>query len=124
MAAITSNFPSLATPTGEARIRRGQAGVAIARGEAVAISGTPTSKMWETRYILAPTEATAVGIALNDAAAGAQVNVLIDGEIGGFADLTPGAQLSVVAGVLDDTAPAGASRRLIIAYNETTVQIS
>lgn len=121
MAAITSVAPSLVTPTGEARIRRGEAGAAVAAGQAVALSGTPSSARFEARYILATSETTAVGIALKTAAAGEVVDVLIDGEMGGYTGLTAGAQLSVVNGVLNTTAPAGASLRTIVAYNATTV---
>lgn len=121
MAAITSVAPSLVTPVGESRIRRGQATEAISAGEAVALDGTPTSARFETAYGLAATEATAIGIALKNAASGELVDVLIDGEMGGYSGLTPGAQLSVVNGVLNDTAPAGASLRTFVAYNATTV---
>jgi hypothetical protein len=121
MAAVTSVAPSLVTPTGEARIRRGEATEALLAGQAVALDGAPSSARFEAAYGLAATETTAIGIALKDVAAGNVVDVLIDGEMGGYSGLTAGAQLSVVAGVLNTTAPAGASLRTIVAYNATTV---
>jgi S-adenosylhomocysteine hydrolase len=121
MAAITYVNPSLVTPTGEARIRRGEAAVNIAKGQAVALNGAPSSARFEARYGLATSETTAIGIALKDVTAGNVVDVLIDGEMGGFAGLTAGAPLSVVNGVLNTTAPAGASLRTFVAYNATTV---
>ena len=99
MAAITSVAPSLASPAGEAQIRRGEAGAAVAAGQAVALSGTPSSARFEARYILATSETTAIGIALKDAAAGEVVDVLISGLMGGYTGLTAGAQLSAVNGV-------------------------
>lgn len=121
MAAITSVQPSLVTPAGEARIRRGEAAVDIAAGQAVALDGAPSSARFEARYGLAADETAAIGLALKSVKAGGVVDVLIDGEMGGFADLTAGDPLSVVNGVLNDTAPAGASLRTIVAYNATTV---
>lgn len=121
MAAITYVNPSLVTPTGEARIRRGEAAVDIKKGQAVALNGAPSSPRFEARYGLAATEATAIGIALKDVTAGNVVDVVVDGEVGGFAGLTAGAPLSVLNGVLNNTAPAGESLRTIVAYNATTV---
>lgn len=121
MAAITSVAPSLVTPVGESRIRRGEATEAISVGEAVALDGAPSSARFEAAYGLAASETTAIGIALKNAAAGEVVDVLIAGEMGGYSGLTAGAQLSVVTGVLNDTAPAGASLRTFLAYNATTV---
>lgn len=121
MAAITSVAPNLVTPAGEARIRRGEATEAITAGQAVAYDGAPSSARFETAFGLAASETTAVGIALKDTAAGEAVDVLIDGEMGGYSGLTAGAQLSVVTGVLNDTAPAGASLRTFLAHNATTV---
>jgi hypothetical protein len=124
MAAITYVAPSLVTPAGEARIRRGEAAVDITAGQAVALSGTPSSSRFESRVGLAASETTALGIALKTVKAGGVCEFVIDGEMGGFSGLTAGAVLSVAAGVLNDTAPAGASLRTIVAYNATTVMIA
>ena len=121
MAAITYVAPSLVTPAGEARIRRGEAKVDINAGQAVAYSGTPSSARFETAFGLATSETAAVGLALKSVKAGGVVEVLIDGEMGGFAGLTPGAVLSVATGTLNNTAPAGASLRTFVAHNATTV---
>lgn len=121
MAAITYVAPSLVTPAGEARIRRGEATVDINAGQVVALNGAPSSARFETAYGLAADATTAIGLALKTVKAGGVVEVLIDGEMGGFAGLTPGAQLGVATGTLDSTAPAGASRRTFVAYNASTV---
>lgn len=123
MAAITYVAPSLVSPVGENAIRRGQATEDISAGEAVAYDGAPTSARFETAFGLAADETTAIGIALTDATSGNQVDVLFAGFVGGFSGLTAGAPLSVVNGVLNDTAPAGASRSRIVAHNATTVGI-
>lgn len=123
MAAITSVRPSLVTPVGEARIRRGEATEDISAGQAVALDGAPSSSRFESAVGLATDETTAIGIALKDVAEGGVCEVVIDGEVGGYADLTPGDVLSVVTGVLNDTAPAGASLRTFVAWNATTVMI-
>lgn len=123
MAAITYVAPSLVSPVGENAIRRGEATEDISAGEAVALDGAPSSARFETAYGLAATETTAIGIALKDATAGNVVEVLVSGLVGGYSGLDAGDPLSVVAGVLNDTAPAGASLRTIVAYNATTVII-
>lgn len=121
MAAITSVAPSLASPVGEVIIRRGEATEDISAGEAVALDGAPSSARFEAAYGLAADETTAIGIALKDTASGEVVPVLISGLMGGYSGLTAGGQLSVVTGVLNDTAPVGASLRTFVAYNATTV---
>lgn len=123
MAAITYVAPSLASPVGENAIRRGEATEAISAGEVVALDGAPSSARFEAAYGLATDETDGIGIALKDAAAGNVVEVLISGLVGGFSGLTAGAQLSAPLGVLNDTAPVGASLRTILAYNATTVLI-
>lgn len=121
MAAVTTVAPSLVSPTGEARIRRGQATADITAGQAVAIDGSPSSARFETALGLAEDETTAIGLALKNATEGELIDVLIDGEMGGFSGLTPGALLSVVDGDLDSTAPTGATR--FVAWNATTVMV-
>lgn len=121
MAAVTTVAPSLVSPTGEARIRRGQATEDVAVGQALAIDGSPSSARFETALGLAADEESAVGLALKNAKEGEIVDVLIEGEMGGFSGLTPGALLSVSGGDLDDTAPAGATR--FLAWNATTVMV-
>lgn len=119
MAAVSRIAPSLTSPVGENFVRRGLATADVERGQAVALDGSPTSARFEAAYSLAPTEATAIGLALKDASAGDVVEVLVMGLMGGYADLEPGDVLTVVDGELDDT--AGNSR--FIAYNETTVLV-
>lgn len=119
MAAITRVRPSLVTPAGEARIRRGEAAVDILKGQAVGLVGAASSGMFESRVGLAANEGAAIGIALKDAYAGEVAEFVIDGEVGGYAGLTPGAKLSVINGNIDSTAATGATR--FIAYNATTV---
>ena len=121
MAVITTVAPSLVSPVGEARIRRGEATEDIDAGQAVAIDGAPTNARYETALGLASSAADAVGLALKSVRQGEVVDVLIDGEMGGFADLTPGDLLSVTSGDLNDTAPAGSTR--FLAWNATTVMV-
>lgn len=122
MAAVTRVNPSLATPTGEARIRRGLATVAIAAGQVVAVDGTVTPGAFhETAFKLGTGAADGLGIALTNVAVNGVVNVLIDGEVGGFSGLPKGQYLSVTTGELDTTAPTGSSR--FYAYSDSVVMV-
>lgn len=122
MAAVTRIRPSLASPSGEARIRRGVATVAITAGQPVKVSTSATpGSFHETAWALATNEGEAIGIAITDAAANATVNVVIDGEVGGFSGLPKGQFLSVASGQLDSTAPTGRSR--FYAYSDTVVTV-
>ncbi len=123
MAAITSVNPSLVTPVGEARIRRGYATVAIGKGQGVAISGAPPSARYESAVGLAANVGVLIGIALKDAAVGSVCEFVVDGEVGGYAGLTPGARLTVVNGVIDNGAPAAGVASRLLAYNATTVML-
>lgn len=106
MAAVTRIRGRLATPSGEARIRRGLATVAIEAGQAVCVDGAAAPGTYqETAWRLAANAGEAIGLAIKDAAVNATVEVVIDGEVGGFSGLPKGQYLSVVAGALDDTAP-------------------
>lgn len=124
MAEVVRRRPSLASPSGEARIRRGEAQTDIAKGRAVVVSPTaPSSARFESRVQLAPAGAEdRCFIALDDAKAGELVEFVVDGEVGGYAGLAQGTQLSVAAnGVIDSTAPEGASR--LVALNTTTIML-
>lgn len=122
MAAVTRVRASFATPSGEARIRRGLATVAIEAGQAVTIDAAATpGSFQETAWRLAANEAEAIGIAIKTAAVNATVEVVIDGEVGGFSGLPKGQYLSAVGGNLDTTAPVGASR--FYAYSDTVVMV-
>lgn len=124
MAAVTKVNPSLVTPVGEARIRRGKAVVDITKGSPVTVDGTATpGGMFETAWKLATAEANALGLALKDVKAGGLVEVLIDGEMGGFSGLPEGAFLSVASGSLDTTAPGTAGVSRFYAYSDTVVMV-
>lgn len=124
MAAVTKVNPSLATPTGEARIRRGLATVAIKKGQAVKVSTSANpGNFQETAWALATSAAEAIGIAIKDAAVNATVEVVIDGEIGGFEGLPKGTFLDVASGELQDTAPADGAHSRFYAYSDTVVMV-
>lgn len=124
MAAVTKINPSLVTPVGEARIRRGLATVDITKGSPVTVdSAAVVGAFYETGYKLATGEANAIGLALKDIKAGGVVEVLIDGEMGGFSGLPKGNFLSVVSGNLDAVAPATAGISRFYAYSDTVVMV-
>lgn len=124
MAAVTKVNPSLVTPVTEARIRRGKATADITKGSPVTVDGAATpGGLFETAYKLATAEANAIGLALKDAKSGAVVEVLIDGEMGGFSGLPKGNYLSVATGSLDTTAPAVAGVSRFYAYSDTVVMV-
>jgi hypothetical protein len=124
MAAVTRVRPSLVTPSGEARIRRGLATVDFLRGDAVTIDGsTPPTTFHETAWKKAATTAEAIGVVIKDVKATGTVNVCIDGEVGGFAGLPVGQYLSVAAGDLDDTAPIDGDRSRFFAYSDSVVMV-
>lgn len=124
MAAVTKVNPSLVSPVTETRIRRGKAVVDITKGAPVTVdSATAPGGFFETSYKLATTEANALGLALNDVKAGGVVEVLIDGEMGGFTGLPEGAYLSVATGSLDSTAPSVAGTSRFYAYSDTVVMV-
>jgi hypothetical protein len=119
------------TPTGEARIRRGFATVDLLRGDAVTIdAASPPITFHETAWKKAATTNAAIGVVIKDVKATGTVEVCIDGEIGGFAELPVGQYLSVVTGDLDDTAPtitvgeetADTTSRFY-AYSDTVVMV-
>lgn len=125
MAEVTRRRPSLATPSGEARIRRGEAQTDIAKGRAVVVSSTPPSSgRFESRVQLAPAGGeNRCFIALDDAKAGELVEFVVDGEVSGYAGLVPGTLLTVTAnGVIDSTAATTTESRLV-AYNATTIML-
>jgi hypothetical protein len=123
MAAVTRARVSLASPTGEAQIRRGMATVNIVAGQVVCIAAaTAIPSGHETVYRLAANESeVGAGIALNSALANATVDVLVSGFAGGYSGLAHGTALSVATGELNTTAPAGASR--FYAHNATVVGV-
>jgi hypothetical protein len=122
MAAVTRVNPSLATPTGEARIRRGRATVDFLKGQVATVDGSATPGFgFETAWKKATAETNALGLVLKDVKTGGTVEVVIAGEVGGYTGLPEGAFLSVATGELNDTAPAGASR--FYAYSDTVVII-
>src|SRR5437868_111246 len=109
MAAVTVGTLHPVSPPGYEVNDKGQAKVAITKGQLLIITNdTPNAgfeKVWDKA---ATSTTTAHGIALMDAAAGAVVSVGIQGEMDGFSGLTAGAPLfpsGSVAGGIDTTAP-------------------
>jgi hypothetical protein len=109
MAAVTVGTLHPVSPPGYEVNDKGQAKVAITKGQLLIITNdTPNAgfeKVWDKA---ATTTSEPHGIALMDAAAGAVVSVGIQGEMAGYTGLTAGAGLypsGSVAGGIDTTAP-------------------
>jgi hypothetical protein len=109
MAAVTVGTLHPVSPPGYEVNDKGQAAVAITKGQLLIIATTTPNAGFEKVWALATTATTtAHGIALMDAAAGGVVSVGIQGEMDGYTGLTPGAPLfpsGAVAGGIDTTAP-------------------
>lgn len=105
MAAITHVDPAPVSPPGYELNDYGYASADIAVGDPVIITAdAPPSRKWE--QVVAPaTGAVAHGIALKTVKAGGTAEYGVVGEMDGFAGLTRGTSLSIVAGSIDTTAP-------------------
>lgn len=120
MAAVTVGTLRPVTVPGYEVNDKGQAAVAITKGQLLCLSTTTPGNGFEKVWALAPitgiTEAH--GIALMDAKAGSLVSVGIQGEMDGFSGLTPGPTQSAlypstaVAGGIDTTAIASSTVRV------------
>jgi hypothetical protein len=116
MAAVTVGTLRPVTVPGYEFNDKGQAAVAITKGNLLVITaaapGSGFDKVWDKAPI---TNTDPHGIALMDAAAGATVSVGIQGEMDGFTGLTQGAPLypsaSVIGGI-DTAKPTGAVERI------------
>lgn len=109
MAAIEKVSPVYVAPPGMEVIDRGYALDAIEAGDPVVISEDPAPSRLYDCAIEKATGDEAHGIALKDVQPGGLCEFASQGEMDGFAGLTPGAGLSIVDGEIDDTAPTGAA---------------
>ncbi len=109
MAAVTvTAFRPVSPPAYEVN-DRGQAAVAITKGQLLIVTAATPGTGYEYVVGLATTTTTDPhGIALMDAAAGSLVSIGVQGEADGYTGLTPGAPLypsTTVAGGIDTVAP-------------------
>lgn len=104
--------------------RKGKASGALLRGDPVVLDSAATfDPRFDCNFKKATAETTIHGIVLKDAPAGDLVEVLTEGEIGGYSGLTVGAPLSVVAGSIDGTAPAAGVYPQLIALTSTRIWV-
>lgn len=111
MAAVQMGVIELLTGSEGKHAARGKALASMVMGEAVLVDATEsTDTRFDFNVKKAAAETYVLGIVLDETVlAGEAVDFVVRGEIEGFIDLTPNTFLSVVDGVLDDTAPvAGA----------------
>lgn len=123
MAAVTKGYIELGTGSEGKRSFVCYAREALAMGEPVVISATPSpDSRWRYAVDQAVAQVDVFGIVLNESVpAGGTVDVLQEGELEGFEGLTPGTYLTVVGGQLDDTAPVAGVQGQFYCLNETTV---
>lgn len=127
MAAVTVGTLHPVSVPGYEYNDKGQAAVAITKGNLLIITATAPGSGYDKVWDKAPITVTDPhGIALMDAAAGATVSVGIQGEMDGFTGLTPGANVypsaSVIGGI-DTAKPSGAVER-IRAVSATRIRYS
>lgn len=125
MAAITvvDPVPVLVDPYS---VKLGKASANIAKGRPVVLDSAAAAdpRYPGGSYKAAVAETTVHGITLKAAVAGQEIEVLAgQGEFEGFSGLTPGAGLTVAAGVLDSTAPAAGVDAQFIALTATRIWV-
>lgn len=106
IARVSDNSPIFVAPPGMEVIDKGYALDAIRAGDPIVIDPTAAPSRAYDCAVRRATGAVAHGIALKPVSAGGTCEFACQGEMDGFAGLTPGAGLTVVAGSIDDTAPA------------------
>ncbi len=104
MAAVTKVKPVLIGLPGDNWIDRGYANEDFEAGDLVIVAAHTNPEFDMSVTLATGTDAT--GIVLQDCNAGGLVSFLIQGEMSGYAGLTPNAKLTIVGGLLDNTAPA------------------
>lgn len=121
MAAVQRGQVELATGAEGKHAATARAMVDLVAGDPVII----TADSVDTRFDFAVTKATAQAdipaVAIHSAVANTQVDVLFRGELDGFVGLTPGGYLTVVAGAIDDTAPAAGVTGQLLAMTPTRI---
>jgi hypothetical protein len=126
MAAVTKDATQqgdiLINPKGYDYVIRGRATVNILRHGGVIIDAAAAADpRWDCQVKAAVTNTTILGIALHDALAGETIEFVTQAELCGLSGMTPGAVLSITAGVIDTTAPPAGATYLLTALNPTTV---
>lgn len=106
MAAVQRGQVELATGSEGKHAATARAMVDVSPGDPVDITSDAVDTRFDFAVSLAATAEAVPAVAIHGAVANTQVDVLIRGELDGFAGLTPGAYLTVVDGALDDTPPA------------------
>lgn len=123
MAAITAVAPIPVVVSGYEVVDYGLARDDMKAGDPVVIDATPAPA--NNRWTCATRKATSTfadGICLKDVKAGGVCEFGVQGEMDGFADLTPGTHLTIVDGKIDDTPATGAYQ--IIAVNATRIRFN
>lgn len=88
-------------------VQIGKAAADLDVGDPVVIdSDAVADPRYPCTYEAAASQSFVHGVVIKAGKAGGPVEVLLTGELDGYAGLTPGAPLSVVDGAIDDTAPA------------------
>lgn len=124
MAAIQKVAPVFVSPAGYEVVDRGFAREAIEVGDPVVIDSVPYKDRTHDCAVRKATGTEAHGIALKNTGAGGTCEFAMHAEMDGFTGLTPGAGLTIVAGAIDDTAPAEGAPTLIRAVNTTRIRFT
>lgn len=125
MAAVTKNVNKISyiAPDGYGAFDAGYPKTDIEKGDPIEIvADTPPSR--QTDCVIQKSTGTAChGFAVKSVKAGAPLaEFATQGEIEGFAGMTPGAGLTIVSGALDDTAPAAGVTTQIRAVTPTRIR--
>lgn len=124
MAAVTKVKPVMISLPGDTWIDRGYANEDFEAGDLVVVASTPHPNPEFDMALDLADGTDAAGIVLQDCGAGGLVSFAKVAEIAGYTGLTPNARLTIVAGVLDNTAPAANANYAARARNETTIWFS
>lgn len=122
MAAITKVEPIFVAPPGMEVIDSGYALETIERGDPIVISATDSPSRQFSHAVAKATGTVAHGIALKNVYVGGHCEYACQGEMDGFADLTPGDGLTIVAGAIDSTAPGAGVAAQIRAVTKTRIR--
>lgn len=107
MAAIQKVDPIFVAPPGMEVIDSGLALEAMEAGDPIIIDSAPNTNRLYTATVKKATGTEAHGICLKTVGKGGHAEYACQGEMDGFAGLTPGSALSIASGAIDTTAPSG-----------------
>lgn len=122
IAKVSENSPIFVAPPGMEVIDKGYALDAIRAGDPIIIDPTAAPSRAYDCAVRKATGTVAHGLALKPVSAGGTCEFAMQGEMDGFAGLTPGAALTVVAGALDNTAPAAGATAQIRVVNASRIR--